>query len=443
MGMTDKKIEIPASDGSSGMTSPKVLVLEDDPAVMHIVQEVLVRIGIDVIRAVSCLDGRERLLEHPDVAVILSDHLLPDGTGVEFLKQARSQYPAAVRIMMTGAYVYDRNIAVDAINKGEIFRFLAKPFSPEELIGALNQAIEVFSLRMHNARLQARLAGQEEGFYKHYTAALLDGGTGAGRRISQEAIELAMAIAGRVDMVLCRHLHRVARLAVALGKEMGLGERDIVRLELAGLLHDLSLLGLWSEAGTLQRQPDRLELHPRKEVVFAHVEQSAHYADFFPFPEVAEAVRNHHEYLDGSGYPRGLAGEQLSLLTLILSVADCYDELATSPDFVLSQFEIDSGVRFAPDVVRALLRVVARDDIHLLPEQALLVSELRPGMKLAASIYTTAGMLLVREDTVLDETLVAKLNQHNKANAISQAIFVVAPGPTAVVGTTKNSPSSP
>ena len=395
----------------------KLLILEDDPMIMQIVVTLVSRISnLETIQAVTCLEARDALQKHADIAVILSDHLLPDGTGLELLQHARAQHPSVVRLMMTGAHHEDHDLAIRAINTGEIFRFIPKPFTGDEIIGAVMQGLDFFQVKSENARLQARLAEQNEEL-REMNHKLLGHPVGGG-------IELAMEILRQLDPAQHKHAQRVSRLALALGREMHLADDHLRKLELAAYLHDLGLLGFSRELAAAQRSPDQVTDAEQTQLLESHVQISAKYAAFCPEPEVAEMILLHHEYLDGSGYPMSKAGEQIPLLASILSVADCYDELDLDQDFLLSHFEVQAGTLFAPEVVRALIRLCSDHPSEFAREKAVLVDELLPGMSLSSPVYTTAGMLLFKQGQVLTEHFISILQRHNQTNTVSQTIFV-------------------
>jgi HD-GYP domain-containing protein (c-di-GMP phosphodiesterase class II) len=123
------------------------------------------------------------------------------------------------------------------------------------------------------------------------------------------------------------HSERVARIAVELGRELGLQEDELGDIYLTGLLHDVGKIGI-RDAVLTKRGP----LTPEE---FEHVKQHvtigyAILSDLRPIRNLLPGVLYHHERVDGSGYPDGLAGDAIPLLARILAVADAYDAMSTT-----------------------------------------------------------------------------------------------------------------
>jgi diguanylate cyclase (GGDEF)-like protein/putative nucleotidyltransferase with HDIG domain len=171
---------------------------------------------------------------------------------------------------------------------------------------------------------------------------------------------LALAIDAKDDTTAA-HLRRVQIYASEIGKELGLKDTDIQALEAAALLHDVGKLAvpeyIISKPGKLTPDEfEKMKVHP---VVGAEILERVH----FPYP-VVPIVRSHHEKFDGTGYPDGLAGEQIPIGARILSAVDCLDALASNRQYrralpLAEAMEIvaaESGRSFDPRVVEVLRR---------------------------------------------------------------------------------------
>ncbi|MEZ5356940.1 MAG: HD domain-containing protein [Bryobacteraceae bacterium] len=171
---------------------------------------------------------------------------------------------------------------------------------------------------------------------------------------------LALAIEAK-DHTTHDHLERVQVYALAIGRELGLDSEEIDALRAASLLHDIGKLAvpehIISKPGRLTPEEfEKMKIHP---VVGAEILEQVR----FPYP-VVPVVRSHHEKWDGSGYPDGLAGEEIPIGSRILSAVDCLDALATDRQYrralpleeAIEVVKAESGKAFDPRVVEVLSR---------------------------------------------------------------------------------------
>jgi HD-GYP domain-containing protein (c-di-GMP phosphodiesterase class II) len=165
------------------------------------------------------------------------------------------------------------------------------------------------------------------------------------------------------------HVHRVSNLAVNLGRGLGLGEDDLDRLALAGVLHDVGKIhmdpGILGKPGPLDpSERDLMERHP--ELGFAMTRNRLD-------PKIAEAILYHHERFDGTGYPFGLAGDVIPILSRIVLVADAFDAMTSKRayqpalpiDFAVHEITKNAGSQFDPAVVEIFIGLAKVDALPL------------------------------------------------------------------------------
>ncbi|HWL48366.1 MAG: HD domain-containing phosphohydrolase [Acidimicrobiia bacterium] len=165
------------------------------------------------------------------------------------------------------------------------------------------------------------------------------------------------------------HVHRVSDLAVNLGIGIGLGEIELDRLALAGVLHDVGKIhldpGILGKPGPLDpTERELMNRHP--ELGFAMTRNRLD-------PKVAEAILYHHERYDGRGYPFGLGGEEIPILSRIILVADAFDAMTSTRsyqsalpvEFAVTEIRKHAGTQFDPHVVDLFLELAAINRLPL------------------------------------------------------------------------------
>src|SRR5579871_1764031 len=131
-----------------------VLVVDDEPDVVQSVQDLL-RLEYRVLGTTRA-DEAMKLMQNEEVHIVMTDQRMPEMTGVEFLRQTRGEHPDAIRLLFTG--YADIRAVIDAINQGSVFRYITKPWDPEELEVVVRQAVEHHNLLVEKTRLVAELS---------------------------------------------------------------------------------------------------------------------------------------------------------------------------------------------------------------------------------------------------------------------------------------------
>ncbi|MHB8876642.1 MAG: response regulator [Myxococcaceae bacterium] len=136
----------------------KILVVDDEKMIRFVMGRTLRKEGYVVFAASSATEGLA-VLAREKVDLVISDHLMLDMTGLEFLKIVRDRYPGCIRVMLTGHA--DVDVAVEAINQGEIYRLLTKPWDDGELKVMLHIAFEMLDLERENRHLASMVRSQK------------------------------------------------------------------------------------------------------------------------------------------------------------------------------------------------------------------------------------------------------------------------------------------
>ena len=139
-----------------------ILFVDDEVSITKALQRLFRKEGYHILTASSGQEGLELLkkVEEP-VSLIVSDQRMPHMTGLQFLEKAKGVFPDAIRFLLTG--YSDMNAIVDAVNKGEIHRYLTKPWNDDDLLIQVRQSLEQFELAMENRRLRVLTYKQNKG----------------------------------------------------------------------------------------------------------------------------------------------------------------------------------------------------------------------------------------------------------------------------------------
>ena len=414
-------------------TLRRILVVDDEEIVLVALRETLRREGYEVATYLNAVEALEALRKDA-FAVILTDHQMPVLTGLEFLAQVKEIQPEATRILITA--VLNLNTVIDAINKGEIYRFIVKPWLREELLATVKNAVQRYELIWRNRVLQATTLAMNEKLVslnkslEEQVARVaeqnqqLEELNDSLRKNLQRSVNLCLRTMETFYPVLGSQARRVYELSRAMAQTLQLSEEERQILDLCSWLYDIGLVGVPRQLiKRWQQAPESLS-EPERAIVQQHPVLAQELASFvYPLEAVGSTIRSHHERYDGSGYPDQLAGENIPWLGRLLAVAVSFAESNYVGNDAIEDIKLGSGSAFDPDAVRALMRALPR---AVMPqrEREVLLSELRPGMVLAKGIYTANGLLLIPQGQELSAPYIDKLLNHNRINPISQSLLV-------------------
>jgi response regulator RpfG family c-di-GMP phosphodiesterase len=335
-----------ALDGAGAR--PRVLVVDDDPAIRRVLVRVLGG-GYDLREATSGEEAEE-MFAAAGADLVLSDLQMPGIGGMELLQRCKARDDTVAFILLTGAGSLENAIHALRLQADD---YLLKPFNLEEVTLAVERALRHRALlrenRFYQRHLEDRVAEQARELEDLFVDALLS---------------LANAVEARDDYT-GNHVGRVARRAVATGREMGLAGDELRHLWVGALLHDIGKIAVPDE---ILRKPARLT-DAEYEVMKRHPEIGAAIMSRSAFLRPAlPAVLHHQERWDGAGYPAGLRGEAISLQGRIIAVVDTFDAIVSSrpyrpgrpPEAALAEIERCSGTQFDPAVVAAFRRALEK-----------------------------------------------------------------------------------
>lgn len=418
---------------SNPPTPPGILIVDDDSFVLSALKSTLEHENYAVVAVTSPRKALAILAER-EFSVIISDQCMPEMLGLDFLIESKSLQPRCSRVLITAVLALPT--LIDSINKGEIFRFIAKPWLREELTATVRNAAHRYELTMRNRALSAE-AQRLNGELTAANAALEDKVHDLEvQRQQLDALNRDLATSYEHSLELCRRIITtfdpvLGGQAKTLGEvcarmaetdHFNASERQVLRT--APLLCDLGLIGIPRELyRAFRSHPDRLTERERG-MLGNHPIYSQTLAIFVDsHPALGETVRAHHERFDGLGYPDGLAGQHIPWTARCLAVAVDFVESSLPRQAALDAILAGSGTAYDPEAVRLFLKVT---QLARLPRQVceLMLDELEPGMVLASGIYSPHGLLLIGEGLELSPASIAKIRSHNQVTPIQQRLLV-------------------
>jgi len=335
----------------------RILVIDDDAVVREVIGEMLFASGYEVVCAATAAEALE-LFGDESIALVVSDIVMPDLSGLELLEAMRLHRPNLPIVLVTGANTRD-NLS-EALMRGAD-GLVAKPFTQDELGEAVANALD-------------RANKSERDLRERLLAPTL---TSA----------LANAIEAR-EGGMRGHCERLTVLAMRLGLAFGLGEEEIETIRLGALLHDIGKIGI----------PDRVLLKPdvlteeETDLMRTHTVIGDNLLEPIDLlAAVRPIVRHHHERWDGLGYPDGLSGEEIPLGARMMAVADAveamsarrvYREPLAEPEIV-QELERGRGTQWDPKIVDVVLRLIETDAISFSAD-GLRISQVLPRRAAAA-----------------------------------------------------------
>lgn len=334
----------------------KVLIVDDEKSIRLTLKAFLTKAGYDVVTAENAKTARA-MVEEADFDTVLTDIIMPGESGVSVLKCVHEKSPNTQVIIMTGEPTVDT--AVEAVRLGAR-DYLAKPICKDELIKTVKQTISFKLLLDEKERLEKENKEQRDNLER-----LVEERT---KKLHTAMLNTAYATAAMLDLrdpYTAGHQRRVGDLARAIGRELGLPEHTLEGLHLAGCIHDIGKITVPTDILTKPSSLSTLEYAFIKEHPAKGFEVLSNYE--MPWP-VADIVYEHHERLNGSGYPRGLQAGQIRLETCIISVADVVEAMMTHRPYrpslglnaALNEISENKGILYHADSVDACITLFCK-----------------------------------------------------------------------------------
>jgi response regulator RpfG family c-di-GMP phosphodiesterase len=421
-----------------------ILCVDDEPNILASLQRLFRKHNFRVL----CADGAAAglaILEQETIDVVISDMRMPQCSGTDFLERVRQCWPTTMRLLLTG--YADLGSIVGAINRGEIYRYITKPWNEEDILLVVRDALGRRALEREkqelekltraqnrslldlNATLEERVGQRTAELHSAQQALLASNERLKGNFLT--SIKILSSMIGMRGGAMAGHARAVAELARTVALRMGLPARDAQDVFLAGLLHEIGKIGF----------PDGLLRIPEYALKGDALGQYRKYPQLgeqllMPLEELREAARvvgAHRERFDGTGFPNRLAGFDIPLGARILAVAYDFEALQSgqlvqrrlNATQVAGLLADSRGTRYDPDVVEAFYQVrTGRHVVDRVSDIALGIHQLRVGMRLSRDLVSDEGGLLLSADHVLNERLLKQLADFERRSGATLQLYI-------------------
>lgn len=345
----------------------EILVVDDEPLIREILVRKLSDTGYKVTQADNGIAALEIMANKP-FPLVLSDIMMPRMDGLEFLKSLKSLYPDTAVVMITA--VSNVNIAIEALREGA-YDYILKPFNLEEIVLSLKNAQEkrrlILENRMYQEHLEELVKDQTSeirgllSLEQHKTSELNKALEEIQVTYNTTLETLSTALDYR-DNETEGHSQRVAKYSLEIANVLHLQKDQKETLARGAILHDIGKIGI----------PDSILLKPARltdaewTTMRNHTLYGYRMLKDIPFlKEATTIVLHHQEKYDGTGYPQGLKGNEISIGARIFTIADTYDAMTTdrpyrkalSDSYALNEIKRCSGTQFDPEIVDAFFTI--------------------------------------------------------------------------------------
>ena len=335
------------------MDAENILVVDDEEAIREVVSTMLESKGYHCITVSNGRAAQEFVRKQtPDL--VLSDMIMPEMDGIKLLEWLRNFDPEIPVIMVTA--IHDISTALEAIRRGA-YDYILKPFEKDQLFHGVGRALQHRRLVIENRNYQVNLEQQ----VNDKTAQLQT----AFAQLEQSYDDTLEALGSALDLKDAEtegHCQRVTAFTISIAKTVPVSPSYVPILARAAFLHDIGKMAI---PDSILRKPGPLN-NDEKQIMRTHCEIGYNVLRRIPFlRDAAEIVLAHQEFFDGTGYPRGLRGEQIPLGARIFSIADALDAMISDRPYrralpmahAKEEIRRCAGTQFDPKIVSVFLSI--------------------------------------------------------------------------------------
>jgi putative nucleotidyltransferase with HDIG domain len=336
------------------MAQECILVVDDEAAIREIVCSMLGGVNYVCREARSGVEALALLDSGENFELMLTDLMMDEMDGTQLLERSKEKFPDMPVIMVTA--VYDISAALGALRNGA-YDYLLKPFEREQLLATVRRAIENRRLKIENRAYQTNLEAKVEARTRQLREAWAE--LERSYDITLQALGDALDLK---DSETEGHSKRVTAFTIAVARVMGIPDDQIRIIARGAFLHDIGKMAI---PDSILRKPGVLT-PDEVTIMREHCYHGYQMLKRIPFlGEAADIVYSHQEKFDGTGYPRGLKGEEIPLGARIFAVADTLDAITSDRPYraaqsvaaAKSEIQKFSGRQFDPEIVRIFVSI--------------------------------------------------------------------------------------
>jgi len=295
----------------------KIIVVDDEKSIRITFKEFLNNEGYEVFVA-SNVEEAMALIKKQDCDLVITDIIMPKVSGMKLLEMIHNAKPKVPVIIMTGKPTFDTAMAS---LKNNAYDYLLKPIDKTTLVAAAKRAVLYKTTNDEKIRLE-----KENLEYQKKLESLVSIRTSSLQKAMYATISTVAAMTKLRDPYTAGHSIRVGNLSVAIGQKLNLSKKEIDSLYVAGYLHDIGKISIPAE---ILAKPGKLST-VEFEIIKSHVEYGYQILKDIELPwDIAHIMYQHHERLDGSGYPQGLTNNKILFEAKILMVADVVEAMTS------------------------------------------------------------------------------------------------------------------
>lgn len=416
-----------------GLSTQAILLVDQDTNTLAALNEVLAVLACQVFQATSAQEALQ-ILQNQNIAIIISDLGMSENNEACFLSDMAADWPLVERIALTDKA--EPEAIIRAINRGKVSRFIMKPWDDAELLRAVGKVLDVAELQRQNITLQAltqannkslkELAEHLEDKVNERTQQLIHSRQqlheaytdlkGSYRAIVRMFSTLTSRRLGNKTVSQYQHMNL---LMLNVAKGCGFEGKALKQLFYAWQLRNIGKL---SFSDDILASP-YVDLSVERQRIFQTHPLLAQAATFLvkPLYPAGNIIKQHKEYLDGSGYPKQLKAEEISFSAQVLCVVNDYFELiqgryqskSFSTTEALTYLQHDAREKYNSDVVEKLKEAVfvLSKQGEVLKDAKFTTQELLSGMQLSRDLVSAQGVLLLSAGQRLDSVAIQRIRE--------------------------------